>query len=88
MFHVFGAVDEFERGLILERTVAGLEAEKARGSRGGKPRALDEGKAKLAIRPKDEHPAEEIRSIPGAGRPTPCRCPGEGGEERAGEGGA
>lgn len=31
VFHVFGAVAEFERDLILERTMAGLEAAKARG---------------------------------------------------------
>ena len=54
MFHVFGAVAEFERDLILERTMAGLEAAKARGRHGGRPRALDEGKAKLARRLKEE----------------------------------
>jgi DNA invertase Pin-like site-specific DNA recombinase len=30
VFHVFGAVAEFERDLILERTMAGLEAARAR----------------------------------------------------------
>ena len=37
VFHVFGAVAEFERDLIRERTMAGLEAAKARGRRGGRP---------------------------------------------------
>ena len=41
VFHVFGAAAEFERDLILERTMAGLEATKARGRHGGRPRALD-----------------------------------------------
>jgi DNA invertase Pin-like site-specific DNA recombinase len=33
VFHVFGAVAEFERDLILERTLARLEVAKARGPR-------------------------------------------------------
>jgi DNA invertase Pin-like site-specific DNA recombinase len=72
VFHVFGAVAEFERDLILERTMAGLEAAKARGRHGGRPRALDEGKAKLARRLKDEgeHSVEEICSMLGVGRST------------------
>lgn len=39
IFHVFGALAEFERDLIRERTKAGLEAARARGRRGGRPRA-------------------------------------------------
>lgn len=35
VFHVFGAVAEFEKDLILERTVVGLEAARARECRGG-----------------------------------------------------
>jgi len=62
VFHVFGAVAEFERDLVLERTVAGLEVARARGRRGGRPRALDESKARLARRLKaeGEHSVEEI----------------------------
>jgi DNA invertase Pin-like site-specific DNA recombinase len=38
IFHVIGALAEFERGIILERTRAGLKAAKARGvKRGRKP---------------------------------------------------
>ncbi len=50
IFHVFGALAEFERDLIRERTRAGLEAARARGRRGGHPRveALNSPK-KLAI---------------------------------------
>jgi len=40
-FHVFGALAEFERNLIRERTRAGLAAARARGRRGGRPPALD-----------------------------------------------
>jgi DNA invertase Pin-like site-specific DNA recombinase len=40
IFHVFGALAEFERNLIRERTQAGLVAARARGKRGGRPQAL------------------------------------------------
>jgi DNA invertase Pin-like site-specific DNA recombinase len=36
VFHVFGALAEFERDLIRERTLAGLAAARARGRRGGR----------------------------------------------------
>ncbi len=39
-FHIFGALAEFERSMIRERTMAGLEAARARGRRGGRPRVL------------------------------------------------
>jgi DNA invertase Pin-like site-specific DNA recombinase len=40
MFHVIGALAEFERDLIRERTLAGLDAARARGRSGGRPSAL------------------------------------------------
>ncbi len=88
VFHVFGAVAEFERDLILERTMAGLEAAKARGRHGGRPRALGEGEAKLARRLKDEgeHSVEEICSMLGVGRSTLYRYLGsDDGHARGGE---
>ena len=50
IFHVFGALAEFERDLIRERTQAGLAAARARGRRGGRPAALSAQKAQLARR--------------------------------------
>lgn len=41
VFQVFGALAEFERAVIRERTRAGLAAAWARGRRGGRPKALD-----------------------------------------------
>jgi DNA invertase Pin-like site-specific DNA recombinase len=38
VFHLFGALAEFERSLITERTMAGLEAARARGRKGGRPK--------------------------------------------------
>jgi DNA invertase Pin-like site-specific DNA recombinase len=40
IFHIFGALAEFERNLIRERTNAGLVAARARGRKGGRPKAL------------------------------------------------
>ena len=41
VFHLFAALAEFERDLIRERTLAGLASARARGKRGGRPKALD-----------------------------------------------
>lgn len=40
ILQVFGALAELERAIIRERTVAGLEAARARGRVGGRPRKL------------------------------------------------
>ncbi len=37
IFHIFGALGQFERDLIRERTGAGLRAAAARGRKGGRP---------------------------------------------------
>ena len=49
IFHVFGAIAEFERGIIRERTKAGVAAAKARGRHGGRPPRLDAEKTQHAI---------------------------------------
>lgn len=49
IFHVFGALAEFERNLIRERTKAGLDAARARGRKGGRKLKLDERRRHLAI---------------------------------------
>src|SRR5919199_6505126 len=38
VFQIFGALAEFERNLIKERTIAGLDAARMRGRKGGRPR--------------------------------------------------
>ncbi len=48
IFHIFGALAEFERDIIREQTQAGLTAARARGRLGGRPKALDERKAEIA----------------------------------------
>lgn len=62
VLHVMGAIAEFERGLIIERTNAGLVAAKERGVQFGRPALLTEDKlteAKRLIR-------EEGYSVPKA----------------------
>ncbi|HYT43591.1 MAG TPA: recombinase family protein [Methylomirabilota bacterium] len=39
IFHIFGALAEFERDIIRERTNAGIQAARARGRIGGRPKA-------------------------------------------------
>ena len=46
-FHMTAAFDEFQRELIVENTRAGLAAASRQGRRGGRPRALDDGKIRL-----------------------------------------
>lgn len=48
VFHIFGALAEFERTIIRERTRAGLDAAKARGRKGGRPSKLKEDDLKAA----------------------------------------
>ena len=48
VFHIFGALAEFERDIIRERTQAGLTAARARGRTGGRPKALNVTKVAMA----------------------------------------
>jgi DNA invertase Pin-like site-specific DNA recombinase len=48
VFHIFGALAEFERSLIQERTNAGLKAARARGRNGGRPNALTDHQLLMA----------------------------------------
>ena len=47
-FTVFSAIAEFEREIIRERTLGGLDAARSRGRKGGRPRALTEKDLKQA----------------------------------------
>jgi DNA invertase Pin-like site-specific DNA recombinase len=51
VFHVFGALAEFERNLIRERTLAGLKAARARGRNGGRPKKLNPKELKTIRNP-------------------------------------
>ena len=54
IFHMFGALAEFERDLIQERTQAGLKAARARGRMGGRPPLLDSRQINRMIELYDE----------------------------------
>ncbi|MDX0500906.1 helix-turn-helix domain-containing protein [Sinorhizobium medicae] len=48
VFQIFGALAEFERGVIRERTRAGLDAARSRGRKGGRPPKLKPADLKAA----------------------------------------
>lgn len=73
IFHLMGALAEFERDLIRERTNAGLAAARARGRVGGRPRKLStHGKVALAQRlfADKKHAIDDICSTLGISRST------------------
>lgn len=47
IFHLFGALAEFERELIRERTKAGLQAARVRGRKGGRPSVMTKKKRSI-----------------------------------------
>src|SRR5271168_3039519 len=49
LFHVFGALAQFERSLTQERVRAGLAAARRRGRRGGRPVAIDPEKLTAVV---------------------------------------
>jgi DNA invertase Pin-like site-specific DNA recombinase len=58
IFHIFGALAEFERNLIRERTMAGLASARARGKKGGRPKALDQERTQRLYKLYDETNAD------------------------------
>jgi len=49
VFHLFASLAQFERELVRERTMAGLEAARARGRNGGRPNSLTPAQRKAAV---------------------------------------
>jgi len=72
VFSIFGALAEFERNLIAERTKAGLAAARARGRLGGRPKALDEKQrdALVLLYQEKKHSVKEICHIMGISKQT------------------
>lgn len=83
-FHVFSALAEFERDLIRERTLAGLQAARSRGRIGGRKRSMTPEKVKMAARlMKDEHiKVEDVCATLGVSRSTLYRYINPQGEIR------
>src|SRR3954463_4903450 len=72
VFHVFGALAEFERDLIRERTHAGLQAARARGRLFGRPKVLSSQQVKQlqSLAKDDRNTVTEICQTLGISRAT------------------
>lgn len=70
VFQIFGALAEFERNVIRERTQAGLAAARARGRKGGRPFKLPTKKQELLYRlyEEGEHSVADICTMVGISR--------------------
>lgn len=71
-FHIIGALAEFERNIIVDRTKAGLAAARARGRLGGRPKKLSSSQRSLAVRlyRSKEHGIKEICEMLGISKTT------------------
>lgn len=68
VFHIFGALAQFERDLIRDRTMAGLAAARARGRKGGRksklsPEQIEKARTLAAARDKDGAHRHTMASI-------------------------
>jgi DNA invertase Pin-like site-specific DNA recombinase len=72
IFHMFAALAEFERNVIRERTLAGLNAARARGRKGGRPKTLEPAKRQLVVKlyTEKQHTIVEICRMMGISKPT------------------
>ena len=78
VFHVFGALAEFERELIHERTQAGLAAARARGRVGGRPTVWTQDKLRTAraMRDSGDYDVSSIAKVLGVSRASVYRALG------------
>ena len=86
LFHLFGALAQFERDLIRERTNAGLVAARARGRNGGRPKRLSPKQAAMlrTLYADTSNGIEDICRTLGIGRTTLYRYLGAGKLEQNG----
>jgi len=78
VFHLFGALAQFEREIIRDRTVAGLAAARARGRVGGRPSKLSQEQRRQARKMYDEREltVEQIGNVLGVSRTSIYRALG------------
>lgn len=76
IFHMFGALAQFERELVRERTLAGLASARARGRNGGRPTIMTADKLAAARRmyAQRELSGEQIARALGVSRSTLYRA--------------
>ncbi len=79
VFHLFGALAQFEREIIRDRTVAGLSAARARGRIGGRPSKLSPEQRRQARKMYDEREltVEQIGKVLGVSRTSIYRALGQ-----------
>jgi len=79
VFHLFGALAQFEREIIRDRTVAGLTAARARGRVGGRPSKLTAEQVRQARRMYDarELTVEQVGAVLGVSRTSIYRALGK-----------
>lgn len=72
IFQIFGALAEFEKNIIRERTKAGLEAARARGKKGGRKEKLkkDQVVTMKLMYDSRQHSIKEICQTMGISKPT------------------
>ncbi|MGD9537144.1 MAG: recombinase family protein [Alphaproteobacteria bacterium] len=70
VFHIMGALAEFERTLIVERTVAGMEAARRRGKHIGRPRKLTDDQVRQAAKLTAENKLQDVADTLGVDRST------------------
>ena len=76
VYNIFASLAEFERGLIHDRTMAGLAAARARGRKGGRPKKLTErrlAQARAMLTDPDQS-VTEVAKVLGVGRATLYRA--------------
>jgi len=61
LFHINSAYAEFEREIIRERTIAGLESARALGRMGGRPKGLSDVSYKTALAAKQHY---DVKTLP------------------------
>lgn len=72
VFHMFGALAEFEKNLVRERTQAGLEAARSRGRQGGRRKILNAEQRRHVVElyRSRQHTVKEICQLMGISKPT------------------
>lgn len=72
IFQIFGALAEFERNVIRERTNAGLAAARARGRKGGRKEKLTKGQVETMrkMAASKQHTVAEICRVMSISKPT------------------
>jgi DNA invertase Pin-like site-specific DNA recombinase len=71
VFHIFAALSEFEKNVIRDRTIAGLQAARKRGRVGGRPRSMSDEKLRAAKRLlRDGTPPKDVAKVIGVSVPT------------------